>query len=125
MDSMPTPPNILVLSRQSLLSCGVASTLREHQGEFNVQVLNSEDTDILKMIQAESPSVIIMDGGDTVLSSETSASHILDLAPNAKVVQLDLSSDRIRVFASFEMTVQRGVDLIHVLQKLSQLGAVI
>lgn len=125
MDINPTPPNILVLSRQSLLSSGVASTLREHEDEFNVQVLNTDCEDISKTIQEEAPSVIIMDGGDAVLSMETSASHILDLAPNAKVIQLDLSSDRIRVFASFEMTVPRGADLVNLLQKLSQLGVMI
>ena len=120
METIQPMLNVFILARHSLLSGGIASTLSEYGSLLNVKLFNSGALDFPKAVQSDSPDVIILDAGDSDISNETSVTELLELAPHAKVIRLDLSSDRIRVFSSTELQVTRTADLVGLIQTISK-----
>ncbi|NOT04182.1 MAG: hypothetical protein HOP27_06245 [Anaerolineales bacterium] len=119
MDFIQPLPTVLILAHHSLLSGGIASTLREYQNVFNVRLIDSETINSPETIQTESPAIIILDAGDSDIFQKTPVTQLLEWAPNAKIIRLDLSSDRIRIFSSIELQVTHAVDLVGLIQSLS------
>lgn len=112
--------NVFILAHHSLLSGGIASTLSEYGSLLNVRLINIESMDFPEMVQSESPDVIILDAGDSDICKKTPVTQLLDWAPNTKVIRLDLSSDRIRIFSSTELQVSHAVDLVGLIQSISK-----
>ncbi len=86
---------------------------------FNVRLIDSETINFPETIQTESPAIIILDAGDSDIFQKTPVTQLLEWAPNAKIIRLDLSSDRIRIFSSIELQVTHAVDLVGLIQSLS------
>ena len=116
METTQSIPTVLVLAHHSLLSGGIASTLREYE---NVRLIDNDSVNFSETIQAESPSIIILDAGDSDVFQKTPVTQLLEWAPNAKIIRLDLSSDRIRIFSSIELQVTHAVDLVGLIRSLS------
>lgn len=122
METIKPLPTVLILAHHSLLSRGVASTLREYQNVFNVRLLDSDLINFPEIIQSESPSIIILDAGDSDVCKKTPVTQLLEWAPSAKIIRLDLSSDRIRIFSSAEFQVSHAADLVGLIQSFSNAG---
>ena len=112
--------NVFILAHHSLLSGGIASTLSEYGSVLNVRLINSESLDLPEIVQTEAPAIIILDAGDSDICKKTPVTQLLEWAPNAKIIRLDLSSDRIRIFSSIELQVTHAVDLVGLIQSLSK-----
>lgn len=119
METTQSIPTVLVLAHRSLLSGGIASTLREYENVFNVRLIDNDSVNFSEIIQTESPSIIILDAGDSDVFQKTPVTQLLEWAPNAKIIRLDLSSDRIRIFSSIELQVTHAVDLVGLIRSLS------
>jgi DNA-binding NarL/FixJ family response regulator len=117
--------SVLILAHHSLLSGGIASTLSEYGSVLNVRLVDCASKNLSEIIQSESPAIIILDAGDSAVCQKSPVTELLEWAPNAKIIRLDLSSDRIRIFSSIELQVTHAVDLVGLIQSLSnsQLGA--
>jgi DNA-binding NarL/FixJ family response regulator len=125
METVQPLLTVLILAHHSLLSGGIASTLSEYGNVLNVRLVDSETLSFSEIVQTEAPSVIIIDAGDSVVCQKTPVTELLEWAPNAKIIRVDLSSDRIRIFSSMELQVAHAVDLVGLIQSLSkpELGA--
>jgi len=120
METVQPLLTVFILAHHSLLSDGIASTLSEYRSVFNVRLIDCECVNFPEIVQIESPAIIILDAGDSDVCQKTPVTKLMDWAPNAKIIRLDLSSDRIRIFSSFEMQVSHAVDLVGLIQSLSK-----
>ena len=120
METVQPLLTVLILAQHSLLSGGIASTLSEYGSVLNVRLVDSESINFPEIVQMEVPSVIILDAGDSTVCQKTPVTELLEWAPNAKIIRLDLSSDRIRIFSSMELQVTHAVDLVGLIQSLSK-----
>ena len=111
---------VFILAHRSLLSGGIASTLSEHGSVLNVRLIDSETINFPEIVQAEDPAIIILDAGDSDICKKTPVTQLLEWAPKAKIIRLDLSSDRIRIFSSIELQINHAVDLVGLIQSLSK-----
>ena len=119
MDTIQPLPTVLILAHRSLLSDGIASTLSDYRSVFNVRLIDYECINFPETLQIESPAIIILDAGDSDICQKTPVNKLMEWAPKAKIIRLDLSSDRIRIFSSIEMQVSHAVDLVGLIQSLS------
>ena len=85
-----------------------------------MRLVNSESLDFPEIVQTDAPAIIILDAGDSDICKKTPVTQLLEWAPNAKIIRLDLSSDRIRIFSSIELQVAHAVDLVGLIQSLSK-----
>jgi DNA-binding NarL/FixJ family response regulator len=121
METIQPLLSVLILAHHSLLSGGIASTLSEYGNVFNVRLIDCDSIkNCSEIVQTESPAIIILDAGDSDVSQKTPVTQLLEWAPNAKIIRLDLSSDRIRIFSSIELQVTHAVDLVGLIQSLSK-----
>ena len=120
METIQPLLSVLILAHHSLLSGGIASTLSEYRSVFNVRLIDSEIINCSEIVQTEAPAIIILDAGDSDVCQKTPVAQLLEWAPNAKIIRLDLSSDRIRIFSSIELQVTHAVDLVGLIQTLSK-----
>jgi len=120
METIQPLLTVFILAHHSLLSGGIASTLSEYRSVLKVKLFDSETINFPEVVQAEAPSFIILDAGDSDICKKTSVIQLLEWAPNAKIIRLDLTSDRIRIFSSIELQVAHAVDLVGLIQSLSK-----
>jgi len=120
METVQPLLTVLILAHHSLLSRGIASTLSEYGSVLNVRLVDSESMSFSEIVQTEVPSVIILDASDSMVCQKAPVTELLEWAPNAKIIRLDLSSDRIRIFSSMELQVTHAVDLVGLIQSLSK-----
>ncbi len=120
METVQPLLTVFILAHRSLLSGGIASTLSEHGSVLNVRLIDSETINFPEIVQAEDPAIIILDAGDSDICKKTPVTQLLEWAPKAKIIRLDLSSDRIRIFSSIELQINHAVDLVGLIQSLSK-----
>ena|SRR6266545_4555756 len=108
--------SIVVILHNSLLARGIACKLMEFANTVQLSVVESESTNIQQTIQAQSPEVIILDSGDSVIGKTVSLKKLFEWAPEAKIICLDHSSDYAHVFSSFEIQVASAEQLLNILQ---------
>ncbi|HUH98199.1 MAG TPA: hypothetical protein VLZ89_12615 [Anaerolineales bacterium] len=111
--------NIVILAHSSLLSSGIASKLTEYKELLAVQTLDIRGADYLSALKNELPEIIIVDAGDSNLSQETTIVQLLEAAPNAKVISLNLSNDLVKVFSRIERKVDGANDLVGLIKTFS------
>jgi len=111
--------NVVILTHNSLLSGGIASKLREYKESLDVQTLDLKAKNVLKVLKQKAPDVIILDAGDSKICAKTPIVKLLEAAPNAKVIRLDLESDSVKVFSSTEKKVAHAHDLVKLIQFFS------
>jgi DNA-binding NarL/FixJ family response regulator len=120
METVQPLLTVLILAHHSLLSGGIASTLSEYRNVFNVRLIDYECINFPEIVQTEAPAIIILDAGDTDVCQKNPVTQLLEWAPQAKIIRVDLSSDRIRIFSSIELQVTHAVDLVGLIQSISK-----
>lgn len=120
METVQPLLTVLILAHHSLLSGGIASTLSEYKNVFNVRLIDYDCINFPEVVQTEAPAIIILDAGDADVCKKTPVTQLLDWAPQAKIIRVDLSSDRIRIFSSVELQVTHAVDLVGLIQAISK-----
>ena len=114
------PTTVVILAHHSLLSGGIASKLSEYTGLLQVRLIDSDMDDIMGALKSQPPAVIIMDAGDSTVCQKLPIGKLLEWAPQAKVIRLDLGSDRVRVFSSTELQVNHAGELVDLIQTFSR-----
>ena len=111
--------NIIILTHNSLLSGGLASKLNEYKESLTVRALDLNQADYLNTLKSEPPEVIILDSSDSNASQKTTIVQLLEAAPDAKVISLNLASDLVKVFSSTERKVGSANDLVGLIKTFS------
>ena len=117
MSTALKPLNIVVLLHNSLLSMGIASRLKEQVDRIYVQIIDSESPDVQGVLSKQSPEIIILDSGDLECTQKISLSQLFDWVPTAKVVILDLLTQKVHVYSSQELQVSRTSELLSFFQQ--------
>ncbi len=115
--------NILILTHSSLLSGGLASKLTEYKEFLAVHTLDLCQGDGLNILKRERPEVIILEASDVNACQKYTIVQLLEAAPDAKVIRLDLSSDSVKVFSSTERRVEGANDLVGLIKTFSGVEA--
>jgi len=111
--------NTIILTHSSLLSGGLASKLNEYKELLAVRTLDLQRADLLNVLKNESPEVIILDSNDSSTNEKMTILQLLEAAPDAKVISLNLASDMVRVFTSTERKVDSANELVGLIRTFS------
>ena len=108
--------SIAVISDRSLLAGGIACKLMEFANTSHLNIVDIKSPDIRQILQAQSPTVIILDSGDPNIGQTFSLRELFQWVPQAKIICLDASSDSAHVFTSREVHVDSAEQLLHILE---------
>ena len=109
-------PRVVILSSRSLFVEGVASRLKQHLPEENVQVVDARQSDALEQVVAAQPTSVILDATDADVTKNCPLSKLLNALPLLKVIRLDPQQNKIQVVISEQRSVDQVSDLIEVIQ---------
>lgn len=113
---------IAVLAHHSLLADGIASRLREHAGQIEVQTVEAGAVDLPQRLQRARPAIVLMDSTDAEAVENMPLDRLWALLPETRVMRLDPASDHVRVFSCERWRVP-GIDgLIAALLKIGPVG---
>lgn len=90
---------IAVLAHHSLFADGIASRLREHSGQIEVQTVEAGAVDLPQRLQRVRPAIVLMDSTDVEAVERMPLDRLWALLPEARVMRLDPASDHVRVFS--------------------------
>lgn len=116
---------VTVLAHHSLLSGGIASRLGELSASLRINIVDTEHDNVQEALTAEPPSYIILDASDTGICQSYPIPKLLEWAPGAKIIRLDMTSEVVRIFSSQEFHVRQTKDLFHIIQTLSGTNTVL
>ncbi len=105
------------LSQHSLFVEGVASRLRQHLSEGEVQTLDARQPQCLERLIAAQPSTVILDATDHELEALCPLGTLLDALPWLQVIRLDPRQEHIQVVSSEQRAVTGVQDLVSVLRR--------
>ena len=111
--------NIIILTHNSLLSVGLVSKLNEYKEALAVRTLDLSQADYLNILKNESPEIIILDTTESNMSQKAIIIELLETAPEARVISLNLNNDWVKVFSSTEQKVGSASDLVGLLKTFS------
>ena len=114
------PLHVVILAHRSLLSGGLASKLGEYSPMLKVRMLDFESPNVFQALQDEPPAVIILDAHDSNVCQRLPIARLMEWAPQAMILRLDLEKDSVRVFSSIERKVTRASDLLELIQNYSK-----
>ncbi len=83
-------------------------------------MLDFETPDLAQVLQSEHPAVIILDAYDSDVCQKLPIPRLMEWAPQAIILRLNLDSDSVRIFSSFEHKVTRASDLVALIQNYSR-----
>lgn len=106
---------VVVLTAHSMFTEGIASRLRKHPDQIDVQMVDSREPDCLARALAARPSVILFEADDENVHSHCPLDRLLEVAPEVKVIQLDRDQDQIQVITGELRIVKRPSDLVDML----------
>lgn len=110
---------VTILTHHSLLSGGIASKLGELSSSLRISIVDTELDNVQQALTTDQPGYIILDASDTGICQSYPIPKLLEWAPKAKVIRLDMTSDIVRIFSSQEFHVRQTTDLFHIIQTLS------
>ena len=111
--------NIVILAHSSLLAGGIASKLNEYKESLTVQTLDLSRGDYLSVLKNQSPEIIILDTNDSKADQKLIIVQLLEAAPHAKVISLNLKDDLVRIFSSDERKVESANELVGIIKTFS------
>ncbi len=111
--------NIIILTHNSLLSGGLASKLNEYKESLAVRTLDLNGADYINILKNDLPEIIILDSSDSNKSQKATIMELLEAAPDAKVISLNLTNDLVKVFSSTEQKVSSANDLVGLIKTFS------
>ena len=108
-------PQVIVLSSHSLFVEGVATRLRQQLAEREVQTIDARQPDVLNLVIAAQPAVVILDATDTEAAQVCSVEDLLRALPSLKIIRLHPQHKQIQVVTSEQRVVDEVRDLIDVI----------
>lgn len=107
---------VVILSGHSLFAEGVASRLRQHLHELELEVVDPRQPDAIARITAARPSTVILDANDSEVIEACPLGRLLRALPALKVIRLDSQQQEIQVVTSELRSVSEVRDLIKVIE---------
>ena len=101
---------VAVLVNGSLLMAGVVAMLCEREG-LAITAIHSGDADRMGRLDALSPSVVVLDSGDTAFEGSDSIWSLAERHPEVTVIAVATDSDRIHAVAPRSVVGARSSDL--------------
>lgn len=108
-------PRVIILSSRSLFVEGVATRLRQHLAEQDVQTVDARQPDVLSLVIAAQPSVVILDATDAEAAQVCAVGDLLKALPSLKIIRLDPQQKQIQVVTSEQRVVDEVRDLTDVI----------
>ena len=108
-------PRVIILSSRSLFVEGVATRLRQQLAEQDVQTIDARQADVLNLVIAGQPSVVILDATDEEAAQACPVGDLLKALPSLKIIRLDPQQNQIQVVTSEQRVVHEVRDLIDVI----------
>ena len=106
---------VVILSGHSLFAEGVASQLRQHSQELELEVVDIRQPDAMAQIIAVRPSAVILDTTDSEVSRLGLMSRLPLVLPELKIVCLDSQQELIQVVTSEQLPADQVRDLLDVI----------
>ncbi len=113
------PLRVVVLSYHSLFACGVASRLGERPDLFDVLTIDVGLADAPDRLCAAHPAIVVIDTIDTGVTQKIPLVELFEILPGIKVVQLDYSSDQVRIISSEQRRARKTGELMAIMQDIS------
>jgi DNA-binding NarL/FixJ family response regulator len=107
---------VVILSGRSLFAEGIATRLREHPDQLELEIVNPRDPQALDRMIGRRPSVVIVDATDEDAARLKPMSTLLLALPALRVIRLDPGQDQIQVVTSEQRSVSAIGDLLHVIE---------
>ncbi len=108
-------PRVIILSSHSLFVEGVATRLRQQLAEREVRTVDARQPDVLNLVIAARPSVVILDATDTEAAQACPVEDLLKALPSLKIIRLHPQQKQIQVVTSEQRVVDEVRDLIDVI----------
>ena len=108
-------PRVIVLSSHSLFVEGVATRLRQQLAEHEVKTVDARQPDVLNLVIAAQPSVVILDATDAEAAQACPVGDLLKALPSLKIIRLHPQQKQIQVVTSEQRVVDEVRDLIDVI----------
>jgi putative dimethyl sulfoxide reductase chaperone len=113
-----------MLSSQIMFSEGIETLLLDRSG-FQIVGHETDADRAIEAIRILQPDVVIMDCKDLDLASAATVASIMNEAPNTKIIALNLTDDRIRVYRSEQRAGRSSIDLLEALEdEISETGQI-
>jgi len=106
---------VVILSGHSLFAEGVASQLRQHSRELELEVVDIRQPDAMAQIIAARPSAVILDATDSEVARLGLLSRLPLALPELKIVCLDSQQELIQVVTSEQLPADQVRDLLDVI----------
>jgi len=91
---------VVILSSRSLFTEGIASRLRQYAERFELQYIDSRQTDALDQVIAARPSTIILDATDEEFGRHGSIDTMVDALHSVKIILVDPQQEHIQIVTS-------------------------
>lgn len=108
---------ICIVYGDSLLAEGIVSMLRNAAG-LEVMCMRVSEEDPLARLREMRPDITLVDQGDPLAASLLQSHHIYDQEPEAKLIIVDLNSNKISVHHKEETVVTGKDELVNALRRL-------
>lgn len=106
---------VVILSGHSLFADGVASQLRRHVQELELEVVDVRQPDAMAQIIAARPSTVILDATDPEIARLHLLSKLPLALPELKVICLNSQQEQIQVITSEQLSADQVRDLLDVI----------
>lgn len=106
---------VVILSSHSLFAEGVANRLRQHLQQVELEIINSQQPDVMAQLVTAKPSIVILDITDPGVTQRCSLSKLLLSLPELKVIRLDLGQEQAQVVTSEQRPAAKVHDLARVI----------
>jgi DNA-binding NarL/FixJ family response regulator len=111
----PVRTCVVILSGHSLFAEGVASQLRQHPQELELEVVDVRQPDAMARIIAAQPAAVILDATDSEVARLGLLSRLPLALPGLKVICLDSQQEQIQVITSEQLPADQVRDLLDVI----------
>ncbi len=110
-----TQIHVVILSSHSLFAEGVANRLRQYLQQVELEIVDSQQPDVMTQLVTSQPSIVILDISDPGVIQRCSLSKLLLSVPDLKVIRLDLEHEQAQVVTSQQRPAALVRDLAQVI----------
>jgi DNA-binding NarL/FixJ family response regulator len=106
---------VVILTAHSLFTEGIATRLKQHLDQIELQVVDSQSADAMARTIAAQPAVVVFEAHDEHVECSCPLAGLLDARPALKIIRLDPSHDQIQIVTSEQRAASKPMDLINML----------
>lgn len=107
---------VVILSSQSLLTEGVAASLRQVLGGQTLQVFDPQSAEALTQIIAARPEIVILEGNPASARPDCKLEALVSALPAVTIVRLDPDHNQVQVVTSYSRQLTQVRDLLDVIR---------